>query len=223
LAYERDPWREVISGGLGRAPTFLVALLVSLAAGCVADSLASARPFVEHLRLDPAVWEGGELWRLVTYGLVGHGGIGPWTIIQLVLVYWLGLQMVLWMRARRAQTILIGGVAISGVMAAVVQFASDALGGPSCEYAPFWLMQGQNVVIAVGLAAFAARNRYSTVSHAPLLFGLPIPTKWLVPLQLVLAAGGALNTGDLGGFVGIVTATVWGWTASSRRWSKRQG
>lgn len=197
-------------------------LLGGLALGCVADAVGTLRPVVEHLRLDPAVWEGGELWRLVTYGLVGQGGISPWTIIQLVLVYWLGLQMVNWMRARRAQTILVGGVAISGVVAAVVQFASDAFGGPSCEYAPFWLMQGQNVVIAVGLAAFAARNRYSTVSRTPYMFGLPLPTKWLVPLQLVLALGGALNTGDLGGFVGIVTATVWGWTASSRRWSRRR-
>jgi hypothetical protein len=221
VAFERNPWREFIAGGRGRPPRFLYVLLVTLAFGCVADSVATLRPLAARLRLDPAIWEGAELWRLVTYGLVGHGGIGPWTLLQLVLVYWLGMEMCVWMRARRAQTILIGGIAISGAVAAACQFASDVVGGPRCDADPFWLLQGQNVVVAVGIAAFAARNRHSTVSHTPYLLGLPLPTRWLVPIQLLIAAGGALSTHDLGGFAGIVTATAWGWSASTRRWGPR--
>lgn len=184
--------------------------------GCLGDIAEPLRPWVELLRLDPAAWERGEVWRLLTYGLFGRGGISAWVIAQLVLVYWLVQQLVVWVGLTRARTTLLGGVAVAGVTAALAQAGSDQFGGPSCGYAPFWLMQGQSVIIAIGLAAFAANNRYSTVSHTPYVFGLPIPMRWLVPLQLLMALGGALSTGDLGGFVGILAATAWGWTAVSR-------
>ncbi len=216
LAFRRNPWREVLEG-LGEPPPFLKLLLVGLSVGCVADVVEPLRPVVELLRLGPAVWERGEMWRLVTYGLFGRGGITPWVIVQLVLVYWLVQQRVVWVGARRARTFVLGGIAVAGVTAALAQAVSDQLGGPSSAWSPFWLMQGQNVIIAMGLAAFAASNRFSTISHTPYVFGLPIPTRWLVPLQLLMAVGAALSTGDLGGFVGIVAATAWGWTAASRR------
>ncbi|MGH1344252.1 MAG: hypothetical protein ACRBN8_22020 [Nannocystales bacterium] len=202
--------------GLGTPPPFLKVLLLGLSVGCFCDAVEPLRPWVEWLRLDPAAWERGEVWRMVTYGLFGRGGISAWVVLQLVLVYWLVQQLVVWVRPRRARTILLGGVAVAGVTAALAQAGSNQFGGPSCSYAPFWLMQGQNVILAIGLAAFASSNRYSTVSHTPYVFGLPIPTKWLVPLQLLMTLGGALSTGDLGGFVGIVAATAWGWTAVSR-------
>lgn len=215
MAFRRNPWQEVLAG-LGEPPRFLKILLASLALGCLGDIAEPLRPWVELLRLDPAAWERGEVWRLVTYGLFGRGGISAWVIAQLVLVYWLVQQLVVWVGLTRARTTLLGGVAVAGVTAALAQAGSDQFGGPSCGYAPFWLMQGQSVIIAIGLAAFAANNRYSTVSHTPYVFGLPIPMRWLVPLQLLMALGGALSTGDLGGLVGILAATAWGWTAVSR-------
>ena len=215
MAFRRNPWQEVLAG-LGNPPTFLKLLLVSLSIGCLADVMAPLRPWVDYLRLDPAAWERGEVWRIVTYGFVGRGGISAWVILQLVLVTWLVQQLVVWVRLRRARTILLGGIAVAGVSAALAQAASNQFGGPSCDFAPFWLMQGQNVIIAIGLAAFCASNRHSTVSHTPYVYGLPIPTKWLVPLQLLMALGGALSTGDVGGFVGIAAATAWGWTACRR-------
>lgn len=214
--FKRNPWQEVLSG-LGEPPRFLKLLLIALSVGCLSDAAEPLRPWVEWLRLDPAAWERGEVWRMVTYGFVGRGGISAWVVLQLVLVYWLVQQLVVCVGVRRARTILLGGIAVAGVSAALAQAGSDQFDGPSCHYAPFWLMQGQNVVVAIGLAAFASTNRYSTVSHTPYVFGLPIPTKFLVPLQLLMALGGALSTGDLGGFVGIVAATAWGWTAVSRR------
>ncbi len=216
VVFKRNPWQEVLSG-LGEPPPFLKLLLLALSVGCLADAVEPLRAWVEWLRLDPAAWERGEVWRMVTYGVFGRGGISAWVVLQLVLVYWLVQQLVVWVGVRRARTTLLGGVAVAGVTAALAQAASNQFGGPSCSYAPFWLMQGQNVILAIGLAAFAANNRYSTVSHTPYVFGLPIPTKFLVPLQLLMTLGGALNTGDLGGFVGIVAATAWGWTAVSRR------
>ena len=214
--YRRNPWQEVISG-LSKPPPFLKLLLVSLALGCLADAVEPGRSAVEVLRLGPQAWQQGELWRLVTYGLVGQGGISAWSVVQLVLVYWLVQQMVTWLGARRARLVLLGGVVFAGATAVLAQLLCDTLGGPSCDWGPFWMIQGQGVLIAIGLASFAANNRYSTVSHTPFLFGLAIPTRWLVPLQLLMALGGALGSGDVGGLAGVVAATAWGWTQSMPR------
>ncbi len=215
MAFSRNPWREVIEG-LGPPPLFVKLLLAGLSFGCLADAFGSLRPVVALLRLDPAVWEAGQLWRLVTYGLIGTGGISAWSIVQLVLAYWLSMQLITWIGLQRTQTTLLGGIAVSGLAAVFAQAASELLGGPSCAY-PFWIMQGQSVVVAIGLAGFAASNRYSTVSHTPYVYGLPIPTKWIVPIQLLLAFAAAVGTNDVGGFVGIAVASAWGWQAMSRR------
>jgi hypothetical protein len=212
VAFRRNPWEEVIEG-LGTAPLPVKALVGALAFGCLADAIEPLRPIVDLLRLSPAVWEDGHVWRLVTYGFAGHGGISAWSVVQLVFVYWIVMQLVTWVRLKRARTIVVGGVVVSGLAAAFAQAAADQFGGPSCPYAPFWLLQGQNVIAAIGIAAFAATNRYSTVSHTPYLFGMALPTRWLVPLQLLMALGGVLSTGDVGGFVGVLVATGWGWTA----------
>ncbi|MCR9164008.1 MAG: hypothetical protein ACE37F_02110 [Nannocystaceae bacterium] len=212
MVFRRNPWEEVIAG-LGTAPVAVKVLVGGLAFGCVADTLEPLRPIAELLRLSPAVWEAGQVWRLVTYGLVGRGGISPWSIVQLVFVYWLLMQLVTWVGEKRARTIILGGIVVSGIAAAFAQAMSDQFGGPSCPAAPFWLMQGQNVIASVGIAAFAATNRYSTVTHTPYVFGMALPTRWLVPLQLLMAFGGVFSTGDVGGFVGVLVATAWGWTA----------
>jgi hypothetical protein len=213
VAFSRNPWREVIDG-LGTPPPVIQGLMITLALGCVADMFHPLQPVMALLRLDPAVYEAGQLWRLVTYGLVGTGGIGAWSIVQLVLVYWLTMQLVTWIGLRRTQTMLLGGIAVSGLAAVGAHAGAELLGAPPCAY-PFGLMQGQSIVIAIGLAGFSAANRYSTVRHTPYVYGLPIPTKWLVPLQLMLAFAGAVATNDVGSFVGIATASAWGWRGMS--------
>jgi hypothetical protein len=85
------------------------------------------------------------------------------------------------------------------------------------------MMQGQSVVLALAMAGFAAHSRWSTVSHTTLLFGLPIPSRWLVPLQLVVATGGFVSTRDLGGLVGIATASAWGLRMARRRRPRPRG
>lgn len=214
--FRRNPWQEVIAG-LGEPPPFLKILLLSLALGCFADTVDSGRMVVEHFRLGPEVWQQGELWRVVTYGFIGQGGISAWSMVQLVLVYWLVQQMVTWLRAPRARNVLLGGVVFAGATAVLAQVVSNLLGGPVSHWGPFWMIQGQGVLIAIGLASFAANNRYSTVSHTPFLFGLSIPTRWIVPLQLLMAVGGTMSSGDVGGFAGVVAATAWGWTQSMPR------
>ena len=55
--------------GLRKPPKFLQALMVTLAVGCFADAVEPLRTWISVFRLDPAVWESGHTWRLVTYGL----------------------------------------------------------------------------------------------------------------------------------------------------------
>ena len=215
--YQRDPWRELIGGGRGRPPRSLVILLGLLVAGAVGESFAELRPALELLRLSPDVWEHGQLWRLVTYGLVGTGGIGFWSAFQLFLVYWFAMEVMVWLGIARTRVLVLGGIVVSSAAATVVQYASNLVGGPFCDDAPFWMMQGQVVVLSIVMAGFAARNRWASVSHTPFLWGLPIPSRWLVPLQLLAAIAGFAATRDLGGLVGIATASFWGFTVARPR------
>ncbi|MEM6989092.1 MAG: hypothetical protein AAF721_01300 [Myxococcota bacterium] len=205
----RNPWREFIAGGRGAPPAFLAVLLGTLGAGCLADTFWELRPLVDGLRLSAAVWEHGEFWRLVTYGCVGWGGLSVWSLLQLVLVYWLSMEVIVWLRVKRARIVLLGGVAVSGCAAVVAQIVSDGAGGPVSAM-PFWMMQGQQVLVAIALASFATCNRHATIAHTPFVLGLPLPVRWVVPLQMAYATAAFASTRDIGGFVGIAVATVWG-------------
>ena len=208
--FERDPWSEVIGGGRGRPPRSIAILVGVLGAGVVADAVVELHPLLEGLRLSSAVWERGEVWRLVTYGLVGTGGISAWAAFELLLVYWFSMELVGWIGLSRTRVLVLGGIVVAGTAATAAQAISDALGGPGFPPAPYWMMQGQSVVLALVTAAFATHARWTRVAHTRFFWGLPIPTRWLVPLQLLFAAGGFAATRDLGGLVGIATATVWG-------------
>lgn len=210
--FERNPLREIFAGGRGMPPRPLLWLLASLSVGCLADAFVELRPIADLFRLEPAVWERGQVWRIVTYGLVGEGGISAWPLFQLLLVYWFGMELCAHLGVRRVRNLLLGGIALSGAAAVVAQLAA----GPG-RVEPFMMMQGQSVVLAICIPAFATVNRWSTVAHTPYLFGLPIPTRWLVPLQLLSALALFAATRDTGGFVGILVATAWAIRATSRR------
>ncbi len=220
--FERDLWHELISGGRGRPPRTLTIVMLLLVGGAVADSIGSALPVLEVLRLSTRAWTGPEPWRVVTYGLVGAGGLSMLTVLQLVAVYWFSMELITWIGLRRARVLVLGGIVGSGVSASLVQWLSDLAGGPGCDYAPFWLMQGQAVVLAIVMSAFAAHARWTTVSDTTLLWGLPVPARWFVPLQLGGAVLGFVATGDLGGMVGIAVAVGWGYRLGATRPRRRR-
>ena len=194
-------------------------LMATLAAGVLADSMFELEPLVELFRLGSSAWREGQVWRVVTYGLVGSGPLSMWSVLQLVLVYWCVMEAVVLLGERATRVLILGGIVAAGASALLAQAFSDAIGGPTRAY-PFRMMQGQSVVVALALPAFAARNRHSTVMRTPLLFGLPIPSRWLVPLQILAALAAFTSTRDFGGFVGIMTAIGWSmWFARPRsRW-----
>lgn len=207
--FQRSPLRELAASARGRPPRFLAALLATLATGLLADAFFELRPLVELLRLDAAVWERGQLWRLVTFAFVGEGGLGLWSVVQLALIYWFAMELCVFIGERRTQVLVLGGIAIAGVTAASVQFAWEVGGGRSSEFA-FAMVQGQRCVIAILLPAFAVRHRHSVLVETHLLFGLPVPTKWLIPMQLIGALASFAALRDVGGFAGVLAATWWG-------------
>lgn len=182
--------------------------MATLAAGVLADSLFELEPLIARLRLSTEAWRSGQVWRVVTYGLVGSGPLSMWSVFQLVLVYWSVMEVVTLLGERATRVLMLGGIVVAGASALFAHAITESVGGPSSAY-PFWMMQGQAVVLALALPAFAARNRHSTVAHTPFLFGLPIPTRWLVPLQIVAALAAFTSTRDFGGFVGIMVAITW--------------
>lgn len=218
MGNQRDPWAELISGARGPAPRFLTILVVFLTAGCIACLFDEAAPLLEHVRLGPAVWERGEVWRVVTFGFVGAGKLGLTTVLQIACVYWLGMELCAGLGLRRARVLLLGAIMGSGVAAAGAQILLEGLGVPRCPK-PFEMMQGQRTVLAICVAGFAATNRHVTVTRLRLLYGLAIPSRWLIPLQVGWALIELGLTRDLGGFVGLMTATLAGWwgTAPPRR------
>lgn len=206
--FDRNPLRELAFGGRGRPPVFVVALIVSLAIGLFADAFVELRPLVAWLRLDPAVWERGQLWRVVTFGVVGVGGVGLWTAGQLLMVYWLAMELCTTIGERRTRVLLAGGIVLAGVTAATVGFLRAATGQPDAF--AFAMVQGQHIVLAVLLPAFAVRHPHSVLHGTQFLLGMPLPTKWIIPIHLIgtLAVFAALR--DVPGLAGVLAATAWG-------------
>jgi hypothetical protein len=205
---------EFIGGGRGRPPLFLAVLIGSLFVGCFLELFIELRGWLETLRLSSGVWERFELWRLVTYGWVGAGTLSPITLIEIVLVYWFATELTVWIGSRRTQLLLVGGVPLAGAAATAVQWLWTASGGSQCAD-PFVMMQGQRIVIAVVVAAFASCNRGVIIKRLPFFFHLPIPSRWLIPLQLLWALMVFANTRDLAGFAGVVLATALGWVGAN--------
>jgi hypothetical protein len=214
--FERSPLRELASGARGQPPTFVLALLAALGVGLLADAFVELHPLVEWLRLDARVWQRGELWRLVSFGLVGAGGIGLWSVLQLGMIYWLTVELCVFIGVRRTQVIVLGGIVLAGVVAVGMQLTWELLGGERSPYA-FGLVQGQRVVLAIVVPAFAVRHRHSMLVDTPLLFGMPMPTRWLIPLQLLGALAGFAALRDVGGLAGVLAATAWGARRSRAR------
>ena len=213
--FKRNPWREFIAGARGKPPRFVAALMVGLLAGVVVGSVQEFLPLLDGLRLSRAVWQDAQIWRIVSYGWVGTGAISMWSLVHLALTYWCVMETVVLLGLRATRILIAGGVVVAGVAACAAQMLTDHFGGPTAA-APFWLMQGQHVIFALTLPAFATRNRHAVVSHTPYLLGLPIPTRWLIPLQLLATTLAFTATRDLGGFVGILAAIGWSVYSANR-------
>ncbi len=221
--FSRQPIRPSFAGaGLGGpVPPDVWVLLGVVLTGFALQFFATTAWLPELLRLTPAVVGHGFVWQLVTYPFVGTGQPGLWFVLELLILF-LFARDACWRLGRRGFRLLLAGTAVvAGAAAAVVHWIA-----PGETSAPFLLMQGQRTLAAVLVAAFATLNAEATIY---LFFVLPMPARWFLGLEVLLAFLGFLATRDLAGFVGLTVAVgvTWSWLArrrspgAPRRWRKR--
>lgn len=200
--YER---RQIIGGGgfglTGPVPPDLWALLVIVFTTFSLRFFASTAIVPALLRLTPDVWQRGFVWQLATYPFVGTGEPGFWFVIELLILFLFGRQALYQLGRRRFWRLLVGVGAAAGLVAAALHVVVSLVGATAPG--AFVLMQGQRMLLAILIAAFATLNREATIL---LFFVLPIQAKWFLLLEIVFAFLGFLSTRDLPGFLAICAA-----------------
>ncbi len=207
----------------GPAPRDLLALLALL---FVTFSLQFLAPeVVRPLLLSSDAWRRLWLWQLGTYAGIGYGPPSLWFLLELLMVFWFGRDAYLQLGRRRFWRLLAGSAVAAAATAVVVDLGRALATGLEGSWL-FPLMQGQRMVLAILIAAFATINRDATVY---LFFVLPVVARWflwLAPLFAFIgflqmpAAGGPR---DLPGLAGICTAVAVTHLALTRGGRRRGG
>lgn len=204
--YNRSGMRQGPSGGglTGPVPRDLWVLLGIIFATFSLQFFETTAGMINHLRLTPEVWQRGFLWQFVTFEFIGTGRAPDlWFLVSLLILFMFGRDLIVRLGTREFWKFLILASAFAAVIAVSVQLLIVAFGFTSFGTAPFVLMQGQHIVLAILIAAFAVINAHATIY---LFFVLPMPARWFIPLEIVFAFLGFLSTRDLAGFLGITGA-----------------
>jgi hypothetical protein len=165
----------------------------------------------ELLRLTPLVWSSGFLWQVVTYPVAGAGPPSLWILLELLILFWFGRDVLARLGRRGFWQLLATACVAAAVVALLVDLLSRFAGQvPAASLA---LMQGQRMLLAVLIAAFAVLFRDAQIL---LFFVLPVQARWFLPLEVVIAFIGFLRTHDLAGFLGICTAVAVTWLTLAR-------
>ncbi|HVT61200.1 MAG TPA: hypothetical protein VHR45_22750 [Thermoanaerobaculia bacterium] len=192
-------------GGRGGAPRDLLILLGVLFVTFSLQFFAATAIVPALLRLTTLVWR-GFLWQLATYPFIGYGPPSLWILIELFILFWFGRDVYYGLGRRHFWRLLAWAAVGAGLLAVVVQLLLDLPVGRD-ELVPlaahFSLMQGQRVLLAIVIAAFATANRRATIL---LFFILPIEARWFLGLEILFAFIGFLSTHDFAGFLGICAA-----------------
>ncbi len=168
---------------------------------------ATFQPLFGYVRLTAAVWQKGFLWQLLSYGFVGFGSPGVWILLQLFMLYLFGKDVLAMVGRRTFWRLLAIGTVTAGAVAVLVDLGLSVAGlWPG--RAPFLLIQGQQILLVVLVAAFAALRRNAVIY---LLFVLPIEARWFVLIEVLLGFMGFLWSKDLGGFLGLTAAAGLTW------------
>lgn len=210
--FSRRPSR--FSSGLGGltggppAPRDLLVLLGVIFFTFTLQFFATTAPLLALLRLTPAVWQQGFVWQLATYAFIGYGAPSLWFLLTLLILFWFGRDLYYRLGRKAFWQLLAWGVGAGSVAAALAQMAAGLLPGWTSAV-PFQLIQGQNILVVVLIAAFASLFQDATIY---LFFVLPIKAKWFLPLEILFGFIGFLGTRDLSGFVGLVAAIAMVWS-----------
>ena len=154
------------------------------------------------LRLTPAIFK-GFVWQIATYPFIGWGASGLWFLVELLILFWFGRD-VFWRLGRQRFWLLVVRAAVGAALVAiVVQLFQTLAGAGATGFAAFQLMQGQRVLMAIVIAAFATLWGEATIL---LFFVLPIKARWFLWLEILFAFIGFLESKDFAGFCGISAA-----------------
>lgn len=158
------------------------------------------------LRLTPLAWQRGWVWQLATYPFIGYGGPSLWILLELYFLFLFGRDVYGGLGRRHFWRLVLTASIVAALVAVAVHALGSLTGGTGGTGGlaqPFGLMQGQRILIAIFVAAFATANRHATIM---LMFVLPIEARWFLGLEILFAFIGFLQTRDLPGFLGICTA-----------------
>ena len=193
-------------GGFGGSglpvPKDLIGILVTLFATLSLGFFEGTAIIPALLRLTPAVFR-GFVWQVVTYPAIGWGASGLWFLIELLILFWFGRD-VFWRLGRQRFWLLLVRAAIgAALVAVVVQLVQNLAGVGATGIAAFQLMQGQRILLAIVIAAFATLWGEATIL---LFFVLPVTARWFLWLEILFAFIGFLESKDFAGFCGVTAA-----------------
>ena len=192
-----------LGGPWGAPPRDLLLILGTLFVTFSLQFFDATRFVPDLLRLTPLVWRAGFAWQLLSYPFVGYGGPSPWILLELLILFMFGRDAYAGLGRKHFWRLVLITAALAGGLALSVQALAErgATLLPLGAYFP--LLQGQRVLLAILIAAFATANRRATIM---LFFVLPVEARWFLPLEILFAFIGFLGTRDLGGFLGICAA-----------------
>ena len=193
------PYTRTATLGFGGPPSRDVIVLLVIVG--VTYSLQFFLGAIAWLRLTPLVWQRGALWQLVTYPWIGLGSASLWILLELLILYWFASDVFQLLRRGRFWNLLIYASAGAGIVAVLVHFLLS-LGGFGLAQ-PFWMMQGQRMLILIVIAAFATLRSDATIL---LFFVLPIKAKYFLWLEIAFGFISFLGSKDLAGFAGLCSA-----------------
>jgi hypothetical protein len=204
----------------GPVPRDLLVLLGILFVTFTLRSFPSTQIVPALLTLTPAVWQAGFVWQLATYPFVGYGSPGIWFLLELLFLYMFGRD-VYYGLYRRHFWRLIFWCAIASALVAVGTAVLVSSAGAEM-LAPFVIMQGQRMLMAIFIAAFATAHGDATIY---LFFVLPIRARWFLGLEILVAFMAFLATRDFPGFLGICTGVglAWSYVRTSGKLGGKRG
>lgn len=201
--YPPDGPRRLAGDLFGSVPIDVWVLLGIIFATFTLASFSATALIPALMKLVPDLLVRGALWQPVSYPFVGTGVPGFWFVVELVILLMFGKDVFYRLGRKQFWRMLLGVAAVAGLLATGAWFLIRWAYPAGALGVPLILMQGQSMVLAILIAAFATLNGSATIY---LFFVLPIQARWFLGLEILFAFLGFLSTKDLPGFVGIVSA-----------------
>lgn len=191
-------------GSAGAPPRDLLVLLGVLFVTFSLQFFASTAALLAPLRLGREVWQSGYLWQVATYPFIGVPSFPLFFLLELLILFWFGRDVYRYLGRRQFWQLLAWGVGCAAAVAIGTQILIDLVAPEAALLTvPFVLMQGQHILLAILVAAFATVYGHATIL---LMFVLPLKARWFLWLEILFAFMGFLTTKDFAGFLGIVAA-----------------